>query len=198
MKERPIIFSGPMVRALLDCRKTMTRRVVKPQPEPFWTAAYSDRDEIGEQWWLQVGKERHKHDGLLGRCPYGEVGSRLWVREAWAIRDYHGGSQYIYRQSSPLALNGNGQPLRWRPSIHMPRAASRLTLEITAVRVERVQDITDEDALREGVVADRGQGETWYEGKTRGIFARLWDTIHGDGAWDRNDWVWVIEFKVVA
>jgi len=204
MKERLILFSAPMIRALLDGRKTMTRRVVKPQPDGHrrWT-------KLADAAWWTASPGEDWQSSVDVRCPFGDPGDRLWVRETFAYAGPRGerDGQVVYRAdlSDDEVRDSNLAPSlareygsQWRPAIHMPRWASRLTLAITAVRVERVQEITDEDAVREGVVEDRGPGETWYEGKAKGIFARLWDTIHGPGAWDRNDWVWVVEFKVVA
>ena len=183
MKERGIIFTGEMVRAILDGRKTQTRRVVKHIPDLGSPDMWCKKIEIVNQ--ICGDFKRY--------CPYGQPGDRLWVRETWApwpelwtrsdIRD----QSPLYRAERPFV----GNDVKWRPSNHMPRWASRINLEITDVRVERVQDITDEDALEEGVDPDGYIPRTQFEA--------LWNSIYekrGHG-WDKNPWVWVIEFKVV-
>lgn len=214
MKERPILFSAPMVRAILDGTKTQTRRVVKDRhidaapPACFF------------QW-------------LRERCPYGQPGERLWVREAWAETDREDGTPVIaYRAGGNIAIgrdhpNGNDYLIdtiawndmphveTWRPSIHMPRWASRILLEITAVRVERLQDISDNDIEAEGtaqwvkdggkVMCPRPGFDGWwpdengnlYVKPNRVAFCSLWESVNGLCAWDTNPWVWVVEFKRV-
>lgn len=207
MKERGIIFSAPMVRALLDGTKTQTRRVMKSQP--FSNGMVYDR-EFGDivchddylapgEMLVRAGTKKHPYNSTRDEwpslCPYGAPGDRLWVRETFC----HGLGGVYYRASeSPFTRESP----KWKPSIHMPRWASRITLEITDVRVERVQDISEEDARAEGAPM---QGQATINGKPgqayffdyRKGFAVLWDSIHGDGAWKRNDWVWVISFKRV-
>lgn len=195
MKERPILFSGPMVRAILDGRKTQTRRIVKPQPtgcEPYRCERYCPAI-VRPDGELDAGPEVfgcYSDDGEWGvRCPYGGPGDRLWVRERWAAvkgfdwyrpRDIPRNATITYAGHGDTACaNGIG---KWRPSIHMPRWASRITLDVEAVRVERLQDITDEDAAAEGV-------------EYRTVFAELWESINGRGSWDLNPWVWVVEFN---
>ena len=200
MKERPVIFNGEMVRAILDGRKTQTRRVMKPQPEPcyrgghWWPSnAFKTMLHIEEQ--MQNGQGGWK--GLAGdACPFGQVGDRLWVRETWtpeSIDAEEGGYSPDYRATA------NGQPLdgRWTPSIHMPRWASRITLEITAVRVERLNDISEEDARAEGVAPSQ-HIITPLEALYRVGFLNLWQSIYGEESWSANPWVWVIEFKQVS
>ena len=178
MNERPILFSAPMVRAILAGTKTQTRRVVKPQA-------------IG-QW------------GPVVPCPYGQPGDRLWVRESLAYDSERG---HYYAATEPGTL-GNpsgrtyvdydnetpaiGLPARSIPCIHMPRWASRITLEFTAVRVERLQDISEADAVAEGV---RNSLHLPGGRFARENFEHLWWTINGDGSWDANPWVWVVEFR---
>lgn len=201
MKERPILFSAPMVRAILDGRKTQTRRVVKPQPSPELLADYA---------WIRATRGSARTDAQMLSdclpCPYGQPGDRLWVRETWAYsihalaaeRDEDG--PFVYAATN----HGTQGRLcdRWRPSIHMPRAASRITLEITAVRVERLQDISEADAIAEGIVAAKGGGyhlaDTTHYGATAvDAYASLFEHINGPGSWDANPYVWVIEFKRV-
>lgn len=201
MTERPILFSGEMVRAILDGRKTQTRRVVKP---PKWAMARDIETEHG------IACAFHPDCESLAflPCPYAKIKfgnkyvphyeGRLWVRETWArTTDYDGqflldGVKALYRADD----NGSITPSRWRPSIHMPRALSRITLEVTGVRVERVQDISQEDAKAEGVEPFHpptpGVGPTWIP-----RFEWLWDDINGKRGfgWNTNPWVWVISFK---
>lgn len=207
MAERPILFSDPMVRAILDGRKLQTRRVLTPQPHeesgPISVGRY--HPIVVRRGLEEPGVERFgaHTDDESWPCPYGAPGDRLWVREAWS---YYGGDEYLY-QRDPMAVgfrasaDFGGRPIpggRWRPSIHMPRWASRLTLEVTSVRVERVQSIGEFDALAEGVsgwVRDR-RCETARDG-----FRVLWDSINGkrDGcSWKANPWVWAITFKLAG
>ena len=225
MSDHPILFRGEMVRAILDGRKTMTRRVLTP-PAPW---DYGD-DGIDIQW--AVGNIR---------CPYGKPGDRLWVRETWRVgtwdetagmicvdykADGHARKEWLqvkdeeqferlWVQSTDDVLAagletgendeyhwepGKG-PTRWRPSIFMPRWAARLTPEVVSVRAERVQDISDEDIVKEGVgrytfacgaASDNPPDHRW-------AFIKLWDSINakrGHG-WHVNDWVWVVEFGML-
>ena len=202
MKERPILFSGPMVRALLDGSKTQTRRVMKPQ------LVYGTVAGLFNSWYLPSGQGGgtlypNGKEKILGTCPYGQPGDRLWVRESfckiigqsggWIETDYQATYTHGFRLGDSLGLKK-----RWTPSIHMPRAASRITLEITSVRVERLQDISEADAQAEGVTDD-GSLVTDLDGKDRGgtiaAYATLWEVINGVGSWDDNPWVWVVSFK---
>jgi hypothetical protein len=186
VKERPILFSGPMVRAILDGRKTQTRRVVKGLPyAPLAFAEFTAADPSGFWGFGHANNPIH-----CIHCPYGETGDRLWVRETHC--KYGGG--FIYRADygnlTPIS-DGVGGP--WKPSIHMPRVASRITLEIVSVRVERLQDISEADAMAEGVECCSG----WigHAGEPRRIFCDLWKSINGPESWAANPWVWVIEFR---
>ena len=182
MKERPILFSGSMVRALLDGRKTMTRRVCKE---------------------LDHTAERLAVEWASTHCPYGVPGDRLWVRETWRNGtpmlngpDLNGA--VAYRADYP----DSGHLIKWRPSIFMPRRASRITLEIVSVRVERVQDISEADAKAEGV--RQPVPGSWYRHVKRDCyrcgFEALWDSINAKRGygWDVNPWVWIIEFKQIG
>jgi len=182
MKEYPILFSGEEVRAYLDGRKTQARRVIRPQP-------------------VDVGGT-----GLYIQCPYGQPGDRLWVRETWAVSSGFdsyppriltsaaSGPQIAYEAGGGFEFHP-GERGRWRRSIHMPRWASRLTPDVTAVRVEQVQEITPEDICGEGVWnpahsvdEDCSQvHEAWVD---------VWDKINAKRGygWDANPWIWVIEF----
>jgi hypothetical protein len=177
MKERPILFSGPMVRAILDGKKTQTRRVVKPQPvwvaEPNAPFKTTDADPNG-----------------MINCQYGYSGDRLWVRETFMPMP-HLNAKAFYRASDQL-VGG-----KWKPSIHMPRKLSRIMLEITGIRVERLQDISESDAIAEGVNVHPD-----HYGRPRNsiyspvqAYRDLWESINGPLSWDANPWVWVIEFR---
>ncbi|NPE52981.1 hypothetical protein E0I03_18535 [Dickeya dadantii] len=191
MKERGIIFNSEMVRAILSGKKTQTRRIVKPQPDEDGLA----RLRVGP--WMDTSEK-------IYRCPYGEVGDRLWVREASGLqvrRDALGGTGEfrVYRASNPDAIryttaSGKIAPIKWVPSIHMPRWASRITLEITGVRVERLSSISEEDAQAEGV-SPATYMITPPEAAYRVGFRHLWESIYGEESWRANPWMWVIEFK---
>ena len=182
MKEHPILFNGEMVRRLLDGRKTQTRRVIKPQPEEQLLFAES----CGFSAW--VSPSLNLDEGAMRCCPYGVPGDRLWVRETWFQ-----GYATVYRADYPGDQAGpSGDPAdKWRPSIHMPRWASRITLEVTGVRVERVQDISIGDAYAEGI-----SDGNWLSPVEK--FILLWDGIYAKRgySWESNAWVWVVEFEV--
>jgi hypothetical protein len=181
MKERPILFSTPMVKALLDGRKTMTRRVLKPQPED---GAYPHHDEA---------------DGVAfaNPCSFHKYrffsGDRLWVRETWySTPDKKDLLGYVADNDIP-----HGKPYRIRPSIFMSRTDSRIDLEITGVRVERLQEITEEDAMNEGVNWQDTAGLARFTAKK--LFINLWDSINGKKyPWSSNPFVWVVEFKRIT
>ena len=215
MKERPILFSGPMVRAILDGRKTQTRRVVK-------TSHATPTKFIG-----------HDDTGALlfdanYRCPYGQPRDRLWVREAWrgvveisapgaliehGVARYIPDEQHCRRVEYKATHKPDSEP--YRPSIHMPRWASRIALEIVSVRVERLQQIDETGAMAEGVEPvthapiwptfeekHQWRGYMNYERAYRDTaldsFNSLWRSINGPESWDANPWVWVVEFKRIG
>lgn len=211
MKERPILFSAPMVRALLSGTKTQTRRAVRKQFAP--DALVAEVGATTPEGWQVSG-----HSGLWWddagacledavRCPYGMPGDRLWVRETFAKID---GQTQPWIETDYRATYTHGDRLgdslgikkRWTPAIHMPRAASRITLEVTGVRVERLQDISEADAIAEGV-GDQPRlagyspkaGCQWEPQDPRDLYAQLWEQINGPGSWEVNPWVWVIQFK---
>lgn len=190
MRERPIWFSGPMVRALLTGTKTQTRRVVKPR-------------DIA---WMD------EHQGLreqcnASRCPYGQPGDRLWVREAWTTHKFMDAIPPRDLQTISIAYVADGkiQTGKYRQAFHMPRRYSRITLEVTGVRVERLQDISEADAIAEGIEPDVEPGDAaplWRNYATCNTtispiysYQTLWEQINGPGSWDANPWVWVVEFK---
>ncbi|HCB1570422.1 hypothetical protein [Klebsiella quasipneumoniae] len=213
MTERGMIFNGEMVRALLSGRKTQTRRPIKWKQTRF--TEIGERED-GSKWpWSEDAE--HACD-FWHPCPFGAVGDRIWVRETWARYNIDQNSHDIaYRATTPEDWPEEG---RWRPSIHMPRWASRILLEITGVRVERLNAISEEDAQREGVhtevwdqtVVARNYAardeffQFWSEDMPhyvemnqlyRSSFRSLWESIYGAENWQANPWVWVIEFKRV-
>ena len=208
MKERPILFSGPMVRAILEGRKTQTRRIAK------------DRDGITV----------HPNGQVLARggwlpelcCPYGKPGDRLWVKETFQMHTTLAGIRVTYREGNadawiepPETWEGIPDDNHWRPSLFMPRWASRITLEIESVRVERLQEISEEDAIAEGIIAPRCElcGYTFADARFQMdhrlckapephsatlAYRELWESINGPGSWDANPWVWVIQFRRIT
>ncbi|EML9403879.1 TPA: hypothetical protein ACNVSR_002989 [Klebsiella pneumoniae] len=234
MKERGMIFNGEMVRAILDGRKTQTRRIMAPQPaDDIERGIFPNPEAIG--WKSSL---RHKHGSTTAHfCHYGKPGDRIWVRETWgvvshafsddglmidwvpdrpatAIHEMPFGNGY-YSGYAIYAADGDftwgdddgyedGRSC-WKPSIHMPRAASRILLEITDVRAERLNTISEEDARAEGIIdggcLNCGEPEPCGcanpEPDATDAFAYLWQSIYGQESWNANPWVWVIEFKRV-
>lgn len=242
MRELPILFSAPMVRAILDGRKTVTRRVVKPQPTLETTSW--QRDHGGSGKWMAQGPAPAtggtRQTMPWSPCPYGQPGDRLWVRETFALehavehdqeppfadgrpvrrRDEPGEARWVqphYRATDPTPelsyefgcsnkCPENEPHVHWKPSIHMPRWASRITLEVTGVRVERLQDITEDQARAEGADENvlpliKVQASSPMAARPavyrdhRDIFSALWESINGAGSWDANPWVWLVEFN---
>ena len=226
MKTKPIIFSAKMIRALLDGRKTQTRRIVKTQPtwDGKWFSWHGHRPNsiYGACGGNHIGAK----DCMNDSSPYGQPGDLLWVRETFQPicldvdcddANYKTGDGYriVYTATDEteefIDITTDKISCARKPSIHMPRWASRLTLRITSVRVERVQEITEEDAKAEGIERTdwkyscepyRNYNEPrMSSGKNCSLaimsFSTLWSSIHGPDAWDRNDWVWIIEFEVI-
>jgi len=199
MKERPILFNGAMVRALLDGTKTQTRRVVKPQPSASSDSAILGPDSV---WRFSHptlrGPVSHATDDV--RCPYGQPGDRLWVRETWTHPLHHSHPIALYRATDESAALAHLDFDRWIPSIHMPRWASRITLEVTDVRVERLNDCSEMDAMAEGMPFNASAVGTPTPGARPGpsaiaAYRGLWESINGAGSWELNPWVWVLGFK---
>lgn len=205
MKERPILFSAPMVRALLDGSKTQTRRIVKNRKEPDIGCDMSPGEIALEPIEIQQRM-----------CPYGQPGDRLWVREThlnwWTINPESPQGPRVFSHVAAFAADGYqlepGE--KWIPSIHMLRAASRILLEIVSVRVERLNDISAVDAVAEGIApftdfAPTGHWKRYVDGGCNAYvdspiasYASLWTEINGSGSWEANPWVWVIEFRRVT
>jgi len=199
MKERPILFSGPMVRALLAGTKTQTRRLCKPAEaaDLSYVVEVPDPAEHGQ---VYNGSTFGDEEGSVQfSCPYGGRGDRLWVRETFAkIIGQSGGwieTDYAatYTQGDRLG-DTLGVKKRWTPSIHMPRAASRIDLDITGVRVERLQDISEADAEAEGIDFLRHIPDVDETLTAKQLYECLWEPINGPGSWGANPWVWVVGF----
>ncbi|OBU04811.1 hypothetical protein [Morganella psychrotolerans] len=223
MKERPIIFNTAMVKSIMGGQKIQTRRIVK-------NVAPDNGLTLKKPTKTRSGTSIHVLDApKYGLCPLGKTGDRLWVRETWQgpLVDYDKANA-LYKDPVPFQLvkncvyrADNGETpeyfdaddnLRygWRPSIHMPRWASRISLEITNVHVERLKDISEEDAIAEGIITGRyGNEGNWLNGfyipgnnqphqTAKSAYRELWQSIYGEGSWFSNPWVWVIEFKPEA
>ncbi|HBR1193070.1 MULTISPECIES: hypothetical protein [Klebsiella] len=244
MTERGMIFNGEMVRAILDDRKTQTRRIMKVQPESnqlglLLITDSTKHSDIGKYHWAESNATGNHVRSKLFSCPFGAVGDRIWVRETWAILGNEDGccidweeklckadersAARIYRASCEQRPGNYGlwsipddadwKPHTkdyqyegaWRPSIHMPRWASRILLEITDVRVERLNAISEEDARAEGIIdggcLNCGEPEPCGcanpDPDATDAFAYLWQSIYGQESWNANPWVWVIEFERV-
>lgn len=219
MKELPILFSPPMVRAILDGSKTQTRRVVKLPDNARDVQYYAPPSGRSQPGWADPGVNYWTPDisgatvsNHIDPCPYGQSGDRLWVRETWNHENYPYGPDdpdccFFYRADylddplgPDLELSEDGIRRKWIPPIHMPRWASRIDLEITGVRVERLNSISEQDAIREGAPGyeegtDAPPPDEFHEWCYRSSFRRLWESINGPGSWDANPWVWVIEFR---
>jgi hypothetical protein len=229
-KERPILFSAPMVRAVQKGIKTQTRRLINPQPTGNFLgfvhrSIRSANDPKVLRAWFQAGAGELRSREIT--CPYGAPGDRLWVRETWAAfttPTYEYGEADLIegpvsQEEAEVVYSADGQsmPERWRPSIFMPRWASRILLEVTEVRVERLQDISEEDARAEGLSTVSKDGSLWkwgipdadglpgtdddgwpwhdWERSPVAAYRRLWESIHGPGSWDLNPWVWAVTFR---
>jgi len=231
VKERGMIFNAEMVRAILDGRKTQTRRIMKVQPENSELGLSRIIDssvakEVGMYFWCQADACGVKRRSKPFPCPFGAVGERIWVRETWAEAGASAPDLKLYRANYPEHVPSHYEnvppvdEIRWTPSIHMPRWASRITLEITGVRVERLDEISEEDAIAEGMQGvicpcckdDPDYSTTQYDPQTlaavdeipcracdsnKSKFFTLWDSIYGESEHCMGNWVWVISFKRV-
>lgn len=199
MAEKPILFNTAMTQAILDGRKTTTRRIIKPQM-PENVIKTCEVDPLGYMSY-------QTSDTYLGgwrntKAPYA-VGDTLWVRETWQNIPDDDGNNFIYladEDNTPFCKDDDGNPiyLKWRPSIHMPREAARLFLRVTDVRVERIQDISYEDCMKEGIKQISGSGlydcglDKYYS-NSKQAFEKLWENLYHN--WSNNPWVWVIHFE---
>ncbi|WP_442879522.1 hypothetical protein [Citrobacter sp.] len=197
MKERGMIFKGEMVCALLSGQKTQTRRPITPQPMLTERSGFSWKGCL-----YGAGSDDRETNRNFAhvKCPHGKPGDRIWVRETWAEAGAGAPDLKLYRANYPAHVPSGyenvppAEEVRWTPSIHMPRSACRILLEITAVRVERLQAITLGDICKEV-----GCGLYDFRPATHGfqVWEELWESIYGAGSWQANPWVWVIDFKVV-
>lgn len=202
MKQRPILFNGDMVRAILDGTKTQTRRMCKPQPDEVINgiAAFCPNDS--------------KSLIEVINCPYGQPGDQLWVRETWAEVGTMDPGLFVYRANYPDCVSHEYKnipqidAIKWKPSIHMSRKASRIQLEITSVRIERLNEISDAESIAEGIEQLGAGWQRYHRDPDAPVgqpftlnpklaYRGLWESINGPGSWDANPWVWVIEFKKV-
>jgi hypothetical protein len=215
VKERPVLMHARSVRGILEGRKRQTRRPLKPQPpESYVNPVCREGWWMWHEWHPERRGTEYSQAPLVGdrRCPYGRAGDRLWVRETWGWDWYDDGNSRawkrpVYRADPGAQPRDNGTPTRWRPSIHMPRRASRILLELTEVRVERVQEISEADAIAEGVDPDNATIAAGVEKHlVRGSividrFARHWDETNAhrleEFGWEANPFVWVLGFDVV-
>ncbi|MDB5760552.1 MAG: hypothetical protein JWM30_3841 [Burkholderia sp.] len=198
MKERPILFSAPMVRALLDGSKTQTRRLYKNRKHPDAGCNMAASELVREP--------QHVIDRI---CPYGQPGDRLWVKETWSEVGTMDRGLIVYRADYPACVPAESQyvppavEIKWKSSLFMRRTASRILLEIVGVRVERLQDISEADARAEGAPPshpsiDAVSRQIGYADFPRSWYAQLWEQINGASSWEANPWVWVVEFRRVA
>lgn len=217
--DRPIILNAAMVRAVLSGQKTQTRRPIKPQPPTECSIHYMlgaeswlSRDQQNplshywEAWWGESFLNRpkgHLCGGHKVRSPFGQTGDRLWVREMWAWPGeekviYHA-DQWAVDMVEKWKTDPNYPQAKWTPSIHMPRWASRITLPLISVRVERVQDISEADVWAEGItvpLAAEVSGKNWADIPTlHDAWREVWVSIYGQSSWDANHWVWVAEWE---
>lgn len=205
MRELPILFQTEMVQAILAGRKTMTRRLLKNDKEVknalFGYTAFTPDRHISVRGLHKNGE----YGESFVKCPYGKAGDVLWVREAFN-RFFEGGPEnYVYK-ATWKAQNGD---MKWKPSIHMPKEAARIWLKVVSVKGERAQDISEEDALREGIMQCTKDGnlykyglELWrwqdWHKTAKEAFKHLWVLINGQESWDANPWVWVIEYEILS
>ena len=206
---KPILFSTSMVQAILDGRKTQTRRIVKEDKRGQWVAVNNARNlEFGASVPCYLHREVSVDDKSRNiMYPKYDVGDILWVRETWS-KDENG--EYVYRTNYGTTEDDSFPPsmFKWKPSIHMPREAARIFLKVTNVRVERLQDITEEDAIAEGVKDPyEYQSPEYYEQPNlrgfeinKSAFAGCWDSIYSKRGygWESNPWVWVVAFEKIS
>lgn len=233
MREIPIIFSTPMVQALLAGRKTQTRRIIKDHPatvynwgkdegvdgltHEFRQYHSEDDDRVHGPAWIILNEDGDS-EGILGQCRYGKPGDLLYVRESFhGSKCRNNGTHYYFRADNENIRGLEGH--KWKPSIHMPKEAARIWLQVKGVRVERLQDISEADAVAEGIqsytdeISERpryrdymadtsGYGDPEHDFPSVGVavtsFATLWEKINGEESWKANPWLWVVEFEVIS
>lgn len=214
MKHIPILFSTPMVQALLEGRKTQTRRVVKTAdiifaPDKFTYIGNTNENQdiphpaegSNSKIWYQWRLKNNNSASWIDTCPYGQPGDILWVRESFNYGNIGNGMQPFYRADNERP---HGYSTPWKPSIHMPKSACRLFLKVKSVRVERLQDISEEDAISEGI-KPTGYFDFYENYLSEGYtdlvpyesFKSLWQSINSPASWEANPWVWVVEFERV-
>jgi len=223
MKERPIIFNAEMVKAILDGRKMKTRRIIKPQPPKTHTTGWwSGPNTFSFQ---NIDQDNPFENVIDFQCPYGKVGDRLWVQHPFKMVDLEGEDKeaFAFTRARPIAahylwddtetcayvdedgkliIDSGGSPnekdFKWNsfPAKNLPRAASPAVLEITDIRVERVQDISKKDMQNEGI--RYSHTVPYVRDNIKEQWIKVWNSIYGPDAWDRNDWVWVIGFRKVS
>lgn len=203
MKEHPILYSTPMIQAKLAGRKTQTRRIIKVQPGEQLNPCGSSK------WYWSTDPSDLKIPYV--KCPYGQIGDLIWARETWAYAEDEFGNhssttngdcfgKFLYK------ANGDDNHGRWKPSIHMPKEASRIWERITDIRVERLQDISEKDAIAEGVESFKEGNQTLYKHyvsddvcySAKDSYASLWESINGDGSWGLNPWCWCITTEILS
>jgi hypothetical protein len=226
MKEKPIIFSTPMVRAILAGRKTQTRRIMnfckKIEPENYSDVEFTRFQHYADSSYRAIFNTDEHPFSII--CPYGKVGNILWVRETWnTLTEYVEKPDYSVMSIRDFVYKADDDRIdKWKPSIFMPKAACRIKLQVTNIRVERVQDISKEDAIAEGIEST-GTGETgspvcyrnylskgakFFHSFVKGkddyhrwtaidSYKTLWESINGEGSWDKNPWVWCLSFKKI-
>ncbi|MCW3466534.1 hypothetical protein [Chitinophaga nivalis] len=215
MKELPILFNTEMVQAILAGRKTQTRRILKADIEPP-KCVFSEHDAIPHvnehgqllfRWHTSLNGKELKEGGIYKwSCPYGGLGDILYVRETWQTTydETRGMWKHIFKSDSGYWYDDDG-PLKWKRAIHMPKSAARIWLQVTGIRVERVQDISEEDAMAEGIdpnyIADLTCNGELHDGPSHAYWASFFDTwqaINGIDSWENNPWVWVVSFQVLS
>lgn len=206
VKERPILFSTPMVQAILEGRKTMTRRIVKNHSELIEEVIAVPRYMNLEEYWGQFRITWESGDDAFIECPYGKPGDILWVRETWA--------KDIYGKTFSLKAHGHRLPggSKWKPSIHMAKDLAQLWLQITDIRAERIEEISEADCKAEGILRGKSvsgmQSNLYFKNyltspaefitDPKESFKSLWVSINGFDSWEDNPWVWVVSFKVLS
>lgn len=203
--EKPILFSTPMVKAILSGEKTMTRRIIGMSEYDF-VRIVNEAEVVNEKTDEDEKKifgtiaefQQDDWEGYFVKCPYGNVGDYLWVRETFMKWDYENGKKkYVYKANFAENIELNKKQFKWKPSLFMPKEACRLWLKIVGIKVEKVQDISEEDAIREGIKFLNVGKHIDYKNPIT-YFEELWISINGKKSWSENNFVWVVEFERAA